>query len=61
MASVESNSSETQSFYDDLASDYHLVYADWDRSIERQAAALDTPDATVTSLDELASHVESID
>jgi SAM-dependent methyltransferase len=42
MASSESYTSETQSFYDDLASDYHLVYPDWDRSIERQAAALDT-------------------
>jgi glycine/sarcosine N-methyltransferase len=30
-----------QSFYDDLASDYHLIYPDWEKSIQRQAAALD--------------------
>lgn len=30
-----------QRFYDDLASQYHRVYADWEASIERQAAALD--------------------
>lgn len=27
-------------FYDDLADDYHCVYADWHASIERQGAAL---------------------
>lgn len=27
-------------FYDELAEDYHLIYADWDASIRRQAAAL---------------------
>jgi hypothetical protein len=31
----------TAEFYDGLAEDYHLVYADWDASIRRQAAALD--------------------
>lgn len=31
----------TRQFYDELAADYHLIYADWDASIERQAAALD--------------------
>jgi SAM-dependent methyltransferase len=30
-----------QQFYDELASLYHLVYPDWNASIERQAAALD--------------------
>lgn len=39
-------------FYDELADDYHLVFEDWDRSIRRQADALEaivrarTPDAT---------------
>jgi SAM-dependent methyltransferase len=28
-------------FYDNLAALYHLVYADWERAIESQAAALD--------------------
>jgi SAM-dependent methyltransferase len=28
-------------FYDDLAGDYHLIYADWEASIGRQARALD--------------------
>lgn len=28
-------------FYDELADDYHLIYADWDASIRRQGAALD--------------------
>jgi len=27
-------------FYDDLAEHYHLIFEDWDRSIERQAAVL---------------------
>jgi glycine/sarcosine N-methyltransferase len=31
----------TRRFYDELADDYHLIYADWDASIARQAAALD--------------------
>jgi 2-polyprenyl-3-methyl-5-hydroxy-6-metoxy-1,4-benzoquinol methylase len=31
----------TAEFYDGLSEDYHLVYADWDASIRRQAAALD--------------------
>ena len=31
----------TRAFYDDLAPLYHLIYDDWDASIERQAAALD--------------------
>jgi hypothetical protein len=26
-------------FYDDLAPDYHLIYPDWDLSIERQGHA----------------------
>lgn len=30
----------TVRFYDSLAEDYHLVFEDWDRSIERQAEAL---------------------
>lgn len=28
-------------FYDDLAPDYHLLFADWDAAIARQGAALD--------------------
>ncbi|MER6125842.1 class I SAM-dependent methyltransferase [Streptomyces sp. NPDC001795] len=28
-------------FYDELADDYHLIYADWDAGIRRQGAALD--------------------
>lgn len=28
-------------FYNDLAIDYHLVYQDWNKSIERQAAVID--------------------
>ncbi|MFJ3339494.1 class I SAM-dependent methyltransferase [Streptomyces sp. NPDC086766] len=28
-------------FYDELADDYHLIYADWDASIRRQGSALD--------------------
>ncbi|WP_431682417.1 class I SAM-dependent methyltransferase [Kitasatospora sp. KL5] len=28
-------------FYDSLAADYHLIYADWDAGIARQGAALD--------------------
>ncbi|MFG2424030.1 class I SAM-dependent methyltransferase [Streptomyces sp. NPDC048448] len=28
-------------FYDELADDYHLIYADWDASIRRQGDALD--------------------
>lgn len=31
-----------ESFYDALASDYHLIFADWDASMARQAAALNT-------------------
>jgi len=30
----------TEIFYDDLAESYHLIFEDWDRSIERQAAIL---------------------
>jgi glycine/sarcosine N-methyltransferase len=29
-------------FYDELADDYHLIYADWDAGIRRQGQALDT-------------------
>jgi len=32
----------TQTFYDELSSDYHLIFADWNRAIERQANTLDT-------------------
>jgi len=31
----------TAEFYDGLAGDYHLVYADWEASVRRQATALD--------------------
>ena len=30
----------TEYFYDDLAESYHLIFENWDRSIERQAAIL---------------------
>ena len=33
-------STDTVAFYDDLAEHYHLIYEDWDRSIERQANVL---------------------
>lgn len=32
----------TQTFYDELSSDYHLIFADWNRAIQRQANTLDT-------------------
>jgi hypothetical protein len=35
--------SSATSFYDHLASDYHLIFADWDASMARQAVVLDTP------------------
>jgi hypothetical protein len=31
---------EPEAFYDDLALDYHLIFADWEASIARQAEAL---------------------
>jgi hypothetical protein len=31
---------EPAAFYDDLAADYHLIFADWEASIARQAEAL---------------------
>jgi glycine/sarcosine N-methyltransferase len=34
-------SQSTKRFYDELAAEYHLIYADWDGSIERQGEALD--------------------
>ncbi|NNN32338.1 class I SAM-dependent methyltransferase [Streptomyces sp. S3(2020)] len=34
--------SSVRRFYDDLARDYHLIFADWDASMARQAVALDT-------------------
>lgn len=30
----------TETFYDDLAEHYHLIFEDWDRTIERQASIL---------------------
>jgi SAM-dependent methyltransferase len=32
--------SKTSAFYDDLADYYHLIYEDWNKSIERQATVL---------------------
>jgi len=32
----------TQTFYDELSSDYHLIFADWDKAIQRQANTLDS-------------------
>ena len=34
-------SESVERFYDDLAADYHHVYADWEAGIERQASVLD--------------------
>jgi len=34
-------SESVKSFYDDLAADYHSIYADWESAIKRQASALD--------------------
>ncbi len=31
----------TEDFYDSLFEDYHLIFADWDQTIERQAEVLD--------------------
>lgn len=31
---------DTAAFYNDLAENYHLIFEDWDRSIERQASVL---------------------
>jgi SAM-dependent methyltransferase len=32
---------DVRTFYDELAADYHLLFADWQASVERQGAALD--------------------
>lgn len=32
---------DARAFYDELAGDYHLIYANWPASVHRQAAALD--------------------
>lgn len=32
---------DAQQFYDDMADDYHLIFADWQASVARQGAALD--------------------
>ena len=34
-------SESVERFYDDLAADYHCIYADWESAIERQSSALD--------------------
>ena len=34
-------SESVKRFYDDLAAEYHRVYADWESAIERQASTLD--------------------
>ncbi len=34
-------SDSVRAFYDDLADDYHLLFADWQESVRRQAAVLD--------------------
>ncbi|WP_369259764.1 class I SAM-dependent methyltransferase [Streptomyces sp. R35] len=38
-------------FYDQLAADYHLIYADWDASISRQGRALDALIQTELGID----------
>lgn len=35
------DSFSAQDFYDQLAQDYHLIYADWSQSVTRQGTALD--------------------
>lgn len=35
------NMPDPEAFYDDLAEDYHLVYADWRQSVRRQGETLD--------------------
>jgi ubiquinone/menaquinone biosynthesis C-methylase UbiE len=35
------DASQVAQFYDELAADYHLVYADWDAGMSRQGRALD--------------------
>ncbi|MCM2414770.1 MULTISPECIES: class I SAM-dependent methyltransferase [unclassified Streptomyces] len=51
--------SSVRQFYDGLAADYDLMYADWEASVERQAAALSTligsvlPDGASLSYDVL--------
>lgn len=32
---------DVQNFYDAMADDYHLIFADWNQSVERQGARLD--------------------
>ncbi len=32
---------DARHFYDEMADDYHLIFADWQASVERQGAALD--------------------
>ena len=34
-------SKQTQQFYDQLAGDYHLIFADWKKSVQRQGVILD--------------------
>jgi glycine/sarcosine N-methyltransferase len=34
--------SAVERFYDQLAADYHLIYADWDAGMSRQGSALST-------------------
>ena len=33
--------STTQRFYDDLADDYHLIFRDWEKAVDRQGQVLD--------------------
>ncbi|MFC1421553.1 class I SAM-dependent methyltransferase [Streptacidiphilus cavernicola] len=41
MAGIPAHQTQTQTFYDDLAADYHHLYGDWNASVTRQGAALD--------------------
>lgn len=45
-------SHSAQDFYDQLAEDYHLVYADWSASVARQGSALDALIRTTLEGDE---------
>ena len=50
-------SKQTLDFYESLADYYHLIFEDWDRSIERQGQALNAILATETS----AGHLRILD
>jgi len=34
-------SKQTEQFYDKISKDYHLIFADWKKSVQRQGVILD--------------------